>query len=414
MYGGFATTTWYVPYFEDVAGLDVVVYVLGAVRPCAGLAAEVELALAARRALAVQQRVADRDVDREVDAARSAAPRRRRASRPASGGTGRSPPRTGSCPRRGQTTGPWRPARTCQSWATPSPTPTAGGGTRPAGSARLPQAGSMTRRPCGRSSWPCGRCGFQAELLDRRVERVVEDELLDELGRLEQRVGLPRGFGQVLVEVAEEAGVPLGVGEVVADLAVLAGLPPEVEQRLDRVRRWAGSSTSGCGGGRTGPPLPGRRTGPRTRPRASRGRRSPGGSRRTSAGGRAQRGLDAIARAGDERVLDQAVVLAEADEDGGEDPGDGDLGDPLPQPGLEGGGGAVGGLRGAPLDLEPRSLARPVGFRSASSRATCFWSALRQQGPSGRSRGLQVLPAIIAVRRTRRARRAARRRRGSR
>ena len=63
--------------------------------------------------------------------------------------------------------------------------------------------------------------------------------------------------------------------------------------------------------------------------------------------------LDAVAGAGDERVLDQPVVLAEPDEDGGEDPGDGDLGDPLPQPGLEGRGGAVGGLRGAPLDLEP-------------------------------------------------------------
>ena len=30
--------------------------------------------------------------------------------------------------------------------------------------------------------------GVEAELLDRRVERVVEDELLDELGRLQQRV----------------------------------------------------------------------------------------------------------------------------------------------------------------------------------------------------------------------------------
>ena len=63
--------------------------------------------------------------------------------------------------------------------------------------------------------------------------------------------------------------------------------------------------------------------------------------------------LDPVAGTGDKRVLDEAVVLAEPDEDGGEDPRDGDLSDSFPQPGLEGGGGAVGVLRGAPLDLEP-------------------------------------------------------------
>ena len=63
--------------------------------------------------------------------------------------------------------------------------------------------------------------------------------------------------------------------------------------------------------------------------------------------------LDTVAGTGDVGVLDEAVVFAEADEDGGEDPGDSHLGDPLPQPGLEGRGGAVRGLRGAPLDLEP-------------------------------------------------------------
>ena len=34
--------------------------------------------------------------------------------------------------------------------------------------------------------------GLAAELVDRRVERPVEDELLDELRGLQQRVGLPR------------------------------------------------------------------------------------------------------------------------------------------------------------------------------------------------------------------------------
>jgi hypothetical protein len=54
-----------------------------------------------------------------------------------------------------------------------------------------------------------------AELADRRGQRAVEDEFLDELGRLQQRVALAGGLGQILVEVAEEAGVPVGVGEVV-------------------------------------------------------------------------------------------------------------------------------------------------------------------------------------------------------
>ena len=72
----------------------------------------------------------------------------------------------------------------------------------------------------------------QAELFDGRVEGVVEDELLDELGGLQQGVGLLGCLGEVLVEVAEEAGVPVGVGEVVDDLAVLAAAAPEGQQVL--------------------------------------------------------------------------------------------------------------------------------------------------------------------------------------
>ena len=52
--------------------------------------------------------------------------------------------------------------------------------------------------------------------------------------------------------------------------------------------------------------------------------------------------VEAGARTGDEGVLEQAVVFAEADEDGGEDPGDGDLGDPFGEPLLEGGSGPAG------------------------------------------------------------------------
>ena len=52
------------------------------------------------------------------------------------------------------------------------------------------------------------RCA-EAEGLDGRGEGAVEDELLDEDGGLEEGVAFARGFGEVLVEVAEEAG---GVG----------------------------------------------------------------------------------------------------------------------------------------------------------------------------------------------------------
>ncbi len=48
----------------------------------------------------------------------------------------------------------------------------------------------------------------QPELLNRRVERAVEDEFLDEDGRLQQREFLACLFGEVLVEIAQESRVP--------------------------------------------------------------------------------------------------------------------------------------------------------------------------------------------------------------
>ena len=46
-----------------------------------------------------------------------------------------------------------------------------------------------------------------AERLDRRGQRAVEDERLDEPRRLEQRVAFPRVLGDLLIEVAEQARV---------------------------------------------------------------------------------------------------------------------------------------------------------------------------------------------------------------
>lgn len=59
-----------------------------------------------------------------------------------------------------------------------------------------------------------GRTG-KAEGLDGRREGAVEDELLDEVGRLEQGVGVLGVLGQVLVEIAEESRRPRRIGEIV-------------------------------------------------------------------------------------------------------------------------------------------------------------------------------------------------------
>ena len=72
----------------------------------------------------------------------------------------------------------------------------------------------------------------QPKLLDRRVERAVEDELLDEDGRLQQRVLLAGGLGEVLVEIAQEPRVPLRVGEIVDEHAGVGVDPLEERDQV--------------------------------------------------------------------------------------------------------------------------------------------------------------------------------------
>jgi hypothetical protein len=55
----------------------------------------------------------------------------------------------------------------------------------------------------------------KAELANRRVEGAIEDELLDELRRLKQRIALARLLGEVLVEVSQKARAPVRVSEIV-------------------------------------------------------------------------------------------------------------------------------------------------------------------------------------------------------
>src|SRR5438132_4056650 len=79
----------------------------------------------------------------------------------------------------------------------------------------------------------------EAESLNGRCEGAIEDELFDEGGRLKEGVSLAGGFGEVLVDVAEEAGVPVRVAKIVNQLPGFGfSLPPEIEKLLRRIARW--------------------------------------------------------------------------------------------------------------------------------------------------------------------------------
>ncbi len=55
----------------------------------------------------------------------------------------------------------------------------------------------------------------EAEFVNCRTQRLVQDEPLDEFGRLQERETLLGSFGEVLVKVAEKASVEVWIGEVV-------------------------------------------------------------------------------------------------------------------------------------------------------------------------------------------------------
>jgi len=170
-----------------------------------------------------------------------------------------------------------------------------------------------------------------------RPKVAIQNELLDELRRLQQRKALARGLGEVLVQVAQKAGVPVRVREVVHQRAGVRVLPlPEAEQR----------------GGAVGARLQG--------PERVVGEvEEPGGGRMGAHGvehmeqvvavrqGAPLRGakvelalvlraLPALAGARQERARNERVVFQKAHEDAAEQPGDGGLGDDLLAPGLEG------------------------------------------------------------------------------
>ena len=115
----------------------------------------------------------------------------------------------------------------------------AGGRNAPSRKCPEPQAGSISRTSSRPNSSIAG------------VECAVEDEVLDELGRLQQRV-LLRRFGEVLVEVAEKARVQRRVGEVVGELRRCRDrFAARTRQARSRRRPTGRTSTAGCGARRT-------------------------------------------------------------------------------------------------------------------------------------------------------------------
>ena len=192
----------------------------------------------------------------------------------------------------------------------------------------------------------------QAEFLDRGFQRQVEDELLDEFRGLQQGVRLAGVLAQLLVEVTEESRVLLrsvSLGEVVADLA--RGAPPAPEGKELGCRVVARGEApqrvvvlveeAGDGRVRTGEVVEGL-----DQPVAV-------VEVRVLAEERVVPGLrlrQTLTGPCDEGLLDEAVVLAEPDEDAGEHPCRGGLGDPFVAPCLVGGRDPLG-LLGLPVFL---------------------------------------------------------------
>ena len=70
---------------------------------------------------------------------------------------------------------------------------------------------------------------LKAELLDRGLQRQVENELLYELRGLEKRIRLPGALAQVLVQVAKEPRVEVRADESMDDRPLLILPAPELQ-----------------------------------------------------------------------------------------------------------------------------------------------------------------------------------------
>ena len=190
----------------------------------------------------------------------------------------------------------------------------------------------------------------EAELLDGRIERTVEDELLHEFGRLEQRVALAGALGEVLVEVAQEARVPGGIREIVHKGARIGIDPlPQTEQRGRHVARGTERPERIV-------PLVEDRPGDRQRRHLAEDVKQV----LAVALGRVRAEIEVVlvkrpaapgAGAGEARRVDEGVVLEEPHEDASENPGDGHLRETFFAPRIVGVGGGPFPRDGPPVLL---------------------------------------------------------------
>ena len=219
------------------------------------------------------------------------------------------------------------------------------------------QAPKRAEQEVSRSAGRIDQAHFpEAELLDCGRERAIEDELLHEFGRLEQRVALAGALGEILVEVAQEARVPGGIREVVREGARLRIDPlPQAEQPGRRV---AGEDL-GVERPERIVPLVEYLSGNRER------RHRAENVQQVLAIGlfRLRAEIEVVlvecpaapvAGPGQTRRIDEGVVLEEPHEDAAENPGDSHLHQVLVAPGVVGIGGALTRERLPVLLLEGR------------------------------------------------------------
>ena len=213
---------------------------------------------------------------------------------------------------------------------------------------------------------------FEGAFLQRGFQGLVEDELLDEDRRLQQRVGVLGVLGEVLIQVTEEPRRQRLVGQVVNQRTVVFAAAPEVQQRRHRV-------TGGCDEAQRGMLVD-------QRLRGRQGREVVNGLHQPLAVGvlgmgaeegelRVEGLLPAILRTGDPHRLDERVVLAEPDEHRGEHPGDRSLRHPVIAPGHP-------RRRRALLDHRPLMLPLPVRLQLGVGRHPLAQVVLQDQNLS--------------------------------
>ena len=200
--------------------------------------------------------------------------------------------------------------------------------------------------------------GLEPEFPQRRSESAVEDEGLNKIRCLKQRVGLAGGLGEVLIEISKEAGVH---GLVVEVMLHRAGggiyLAPEGDESLQRIRvgmeRMQGVVRPEQLGERGILPQLAevmQQVIPLGCP----------GMLHEVVGECILRQTQPLQRPGEDGIGDESIVLQKADEDRGQHPSDGGLRDLLLRPGDEGGSRAFGLERFVVFGLQGRSEVRLV------------------------------------------------------